>query len=177
MRSESMCRCEGALERIPSAGMGVGRASTSTAVGRALPARYGERTATSGARRNEWRPVEYEILSWHAPKDSKLARELSSAMTHARTGSLKHAPNGISARPFPRPPRSGSTILDLSEAQHEQGPGVTQAANRRNRGPGEPLPEEQELRRPPSPFLLLDADHTRPELPTDACIVYAISVP
>ena len=37
--------------------------------------------------------------------------------------------------------------------------------------------EEKELRRPPSPFLLLDADASRPELPTDARIIPVISVP
>ena len=120
--------------------------------------------------------VEYEIQPWHAPIDSKLAQELSNAVTHARASSLEHAPKGISARPFPRPHRSGSPILDLGEAQHEQASGVTQAANRRSRRPGELSTEAQELRRPPSPFLLLDADHTRPELPTNARILHAISV-
>ena len=120
---------------------------------------------------------EYVLRSQHPANDLTLAWELLNAVTQTPANSLRDDPKGIAERGLPRPHMSGSPILGLSEAQHEQSPGVTQVANRRKREPQELSPEQQELRRPPSPFLLLDADHTRPDLPTNARIVHAISVP
>ena len=119
---------------------------------------------------------QYVIQSRGAANGSTPRWELLNAVTQTPANSLRDAPTGIPERGLPRPHMSGSPILDLSEAQHEQNSGVTQVADRRKRARLGLSPEQQELRRPPSPFLLLDADHTRPDLPTNARIVHAISV-
>ncbi len=121
--------------------------------------------------------AEYVLRPQYAANDLTLVWELLNATTQTPANSLRDAPTGIPERGLPRPHMSGSPILDLSEIQHEQNSRVTQVADRRKRPIPELSPEQQELRRPPSPFLLLDADHSRPELPTNARIVHAISVP
>ena len=121
--------------------------------------------------------AEYVLRPQYAANDLTLVPELLNPVTQTPANSLRDAPTGIPERGLPRPHMSGSPILDLSEIQHEQNSRVTQVADRRKRAIPELSPEQQELRRPPSPFLLLDADHSRPELPTNARIVHAISVP
>jgi len=120
---------------------------------------------------------EYVLRSQYPANDLTLVWELLTPVTRPIASSLRDAPKGIPESGLPRPHMYGSPILDLGQTQDEQSPGVTQVANRQNRETRELSPEEQELRRPPSPFLLLDADHTRPDLPTNARIVHAISVP
>ena len=65
-------------------------------------------------------------------------------------------------------------ILDLDEANGGADSSLSQDANGQGRETDELSPEEMELRRPPSPFVLLDADPTRPELPSDGRVVSVI---
>ena len=121
--------------------------------------------------------AEYVLRPQYAANDLTLVWELLNAVTRMIASSLRDAPKVPLVGRFPRPKSYRSPILDLGETQHEQSPEVTQVADRRKRATPELSPEQQELRRPPSPFLLLDADHSRPELPTNARIVHAINAP
>ena len=62
-------------------------------------------------------------------------------------------------------------------AEDREDTGTSVDANRRDRKADELSPEEEELRRPPSPFLLLDGDPTRPELPSDARVITVVKAP
>ena len=66
---------------------------------------------------------------------------------------------------------------DLSKARVLAESRLAQTADNQDREIDELSCEEKRLRRPPSPFLLLDADASRPELPTDARVIPIISVP
>lgn len=81
-----------------------------------------------------------------------------------------------SERVLPHPSSQDTGILDLDEANGGADSSLSQDANGQGRETDELSPEEMELRRPPSPFVLLDADPTRPELPSDGRVVPVIRV-
>ena len=72
---------------------------------------------------------------------------------------------------------SKTGIVYLTMDQDRENSGTDPDANRRDLEIDKLSPEEEELRRPPSPFLLLDGDPTRPELPSDARVIPIIKAP
>lgn len=80
-------------------------------------------------------------------------------------------------RAFSHPRMSKTGIVYLTMDKDRENSGTDPDANRRDLETDKLSPEEEELRRPPSPFLLLDGDPTRPELPSDARIIPVIKAP
>lgn len=76
-----------------------------------------------------------------------------------------------SERVLPQPSSQGTGVLRLGEAKESEESPPSQDTKRRNRETHELSPRERELRRPPSPFALLDVDPTRPELPSRVRVV------
>ena len=70
-----------------------------------------------------------------------------------------------------------SGFVNVRKASVIAEPTLAQPTNHQDGEIDELSREEKELRRPPSPFVLLDADASRPELPTDARVIPVISVP
>lgn len=86
------------------------------------------------------------------------------------------ASRGIdSARILPDPNRQDTGVLGfLDEGKGSEDPHPTQDTKRRERDIPELSARERELRRPPSPFALLDVDPTRPKLPSRVRVVRAV---
>ena len=80
-------------------------------------------------------------------------------------------------RAFSDPRMSKTGIVFLTMDKGRENSGTDPDANRRDLEVDKLSPEEEELRRPPSPFLLLDGDPTRPELPSDARVIPIIKAP
>lgn len=86
------------------------------------------------------------------------------------------SPRLTSERILPHSSSQDTGVLGLGEANGGADSSLSQDSNRRGHATDEISPEEMELRRPPSPFVLLDADPTRPELPSEGWIVPVIEV-
>ena len=76
-----------------------------------------------------------------------------------------------SERVLPHPGSQGTGVLRMGGAKESEESLPSQDTKRRNRETHELSPRERELRRPPSPFALLDVDPTRPELPSRLRVV------
>ena len=81
-----------------------------------------------------------------------------------------------SERTLPLPNGQDTGALGLGEANRSEDSSPRPDANRRDREIRERSPREKELRRPPSPFVLLEVDQSRPELPTRPRIAPVIRV-
>ena len=75
------------------------------------------------------------------------------------------------------PHECDSGVVSLRKARVIAELQLAQPSNHQEHEIDELSHEEKELRRPPSPFVLLDADASRPELPTDARVIPVIRVP
>ena len=84
---------------------------------------------------------------------------------------LATSQSGISERVLPHPIRQDAGVLGFGEAKGSEDSPPTEDAHRQDGHTDELSPREKELRRPPSPFLLLDGDPTRPELPSRGRII------
>lgn len=94
-----------------------------------------------------------------------------------RNDSTRNPSEQTLERAFSHPRMSKTGIVYLTMDKGRENSGTDPDANQRDLEPDKLSPEEEELRRPPSPFLLLDVDPTRPELPSDARVIPIIKAP
>ena len=80
-------------------------------------------------------------------------------------------------RVLPHPNRQDTGVLGFGEAKGSEDSPPTEDAHRQDGHTDELSPREKELRRPPSPFALLDVNPTRPELPSRLRVIPVIRVP
>lgn len=115
---------------------------------------------------------EADVAPQHSLKSESLNADSVDPDDSARAASKRVA----SERVLPHPSSQGTGVPDLGEANGGADSSLSQDANRRGRETDELSPQEKELRRPPSPFVLLDADPTRLEVPSDGHVVPVIKV-
>ena len=118
-------------------------------------------------------PAEYALvtgvdLTFQLPRKTEL---LNGVSLDTGKSPLVASQRVTSERTLPLPNRQDTGVLGFGEAKGGEDSSPRQDANRRDREIHELSPREKELRRPPSPFLLLDGDPTRPELPSRGRII------
>ena len=123
-------------------------------------------------------PAEYALvtgvdLTFQLPRKTELLKGVS---LDTGKSPLAASQRVTSERTLPLPNRQDTGVLGFGEAKGGEDPPPSRDATRRDREIHELSPREKELRRPPSPFALLDVDPTRPELPSQLRVVSVIRV-
>lgn len=137
-------------------------------------------TSVNGSRTGSARasgPPEYDLgpaveISFQLPRRS----ESLNGVPLDTVDSPLAASRGVdSSRILPDPRRQDTGVLGfLGEAKGSEDSPPSQDIQRQERDIPELSPREKELRRPPSPFALLDVDPTRPKLPSRVRVVPVI---